>query len=411
MIKLDLKRWYLLFILLAVNSCSVKQSVIVESFSKLQPELFQELLREHPDSIVKLALINLQNANSFRYQYQFRSDRPHRISAYFQGAIILPTQEERNGEYVVNDKKRIVKIKARGNYQYQYQAKSRQWQLKPRDEEGDLFMTLNRVIANAKYYLIEENEAALKYTFHPNVAFLDPTFSTQIKGYIVVDKKLGLPQKIFAHDSLQVIYWQIDFFDFNRVGGIKFPFLPNTELQLISTQRPSQAEKNKISQALKRRLELSGESFEIRTKGKNLFLIRLEILESTLDFRTYENLLTAMGNLDIHIDNESLPLLNKSNIQEIRIWSFEPYPELELKLDSSGIALINDALKEKEKLYGKVYLDKRELAIFDIDRYNFLDKIFFRILSNKNEVMNILAIIKSGSLSTPLEIKEIRKLR
>jgi hypothetical protein len=375
-----------------------------------------DLIAQYPDSIPKLAWVNLQNATSFIYQYQFKSDRPHNIWATFKGVVVFPNQEQRQGKYTVNDKTRKVVVKARGDNQYKIDEKTKKWRVMPREEDANLMITIERVIANTKFYLIEQDSRFLTYSFHPNLAFLDPTFTSRIKAVMVINKKTLLPLQISAQDSLSKILWRVEFDKYNTNKKIKIPFLPDAQIDIAAKGKLTKNETNTVKNVLSKRLVITGQNFQIKTKKKGkqtVFKIGLENYTENRDYRAFaKHLLTATGRLDIYSTTESLPLLNESNISDVRITSYEPYPQLELQLNASGTERIKRYLvSATEKPSFRAVLDSAELAIFDIDKYDFSDRIVFRVLFNRNEIMNTIAILKGGLLPLPLELIEIRSGR
>ncbi|MBS4015276.1 MAG: hypothetical protein KGZ86_02445 [Candidatus Latescibacteria bacterium] len=374
-----------------------------------------DLIAQYPDSALKLSWVNLQNTSSFVYQYQFKSDRPHNVWATFKGIRVFPNQEQRQGEYTVNDKTRKVMIKARGDYQYQIDEKTKKWRVMPREEDADLMITIERVIANTKFYLIEQDSRFLTYSFHPNLAFLDPTFTSRIKAVFIVDKNTLLPLKISAQDSLEQILWRVEFANYNTRQRIKFPFSPNTQIEIASLRKLAKNETNTITTVLSNRLRFAGENFQIKSKrerNRARFEIAMEIPTSVPDHRLIRQLLTTPGKFYIFAGQESIPLFDESNISDIKITGYEPYPQIELQINQNGAQIIKEYLASREeRISFRAVLDATELAIFDIDKDGFSDRIVFRVLFNRNEIMNTIAVIKGGMLSLPLKLVEIRSGR
>lgn len=379
---------------------------------QLKTYSINNLINQYPDSIPKLAWIYLQNAVSFKYQYQFKSDLPHNNTATYKGLIMFPNQEQRQGKYTIENRNRDVMIKARLNYQYKIDRKTKQWQVLPRDEDANLMFTIERVITNTRFYLIEQDSNKLIYSFHPNLSFLDPTFTRRIKAKLSIDRKTLLPIQFSAKDSLEKIVWRIDFSDYNKQDRIKFPFVPNTQIYLATNEKLAQNEINSITEILTKRLELTGENFQIKNKSEKkrvIFEIEMEIPASNPDYQLLKKLLTQTGKCDIYQLSESVSLVNNSNIRDVKIVGFEPYPQLEVQINQNGVDQLNKCLNDTNNESDfRIVFDGEELAIFSIDKFNFSDRILFRVFTKKNEIMNTIAILKSGILSSPLEIINLR---
>lgn len=398
--------------LLLITSC-----VLVKTIKPTRPVQFniEELVNKYPDSIPRLAWINLQNVSTFNYRYQFKSDLPHNHFASYQGLITYPHQEERQGKYVILNKQKDIKIKARGNFQYKIDKKTDKWQVLPRDEDANLMVTIERVIANTRFYLINQDSNYLTYSFHPNLSFLDPTFTRRIKAEMTLNRKTVLPHRLFAYDTLGKISWQVDFIDYDKGQKIKFPFLPNTFIALTTSDKLSKQQADAVNAMLTKRLDLSGENFAIKTRysrQKTVWELDMEIPNQHLDFKLLKPLLVAKGSFSIFPLGESIPLLTESNLVDVKIVGFEPYPQIEIILNNDGINKIMSFFSDTVIESGfRAVLDTQELSMFYIDKTDFSDRITFRVLFNRNEIMNMIAILKGGLLSFPLEISEIKSGR
>lgn len=352
---------------------------------------------------------------SFYYKYQFKSDLPNNNYASYRGLIVYPNQEQRQGEYVLLNKKREVFLKARGNTQYKLDGKTNKWQVLPRDEDADLVVTIERVTANTKFYLIEQDSNYLTYSFHPNLSFLDPTFTRRIKAKLIIDRKSFLPVQLLAKDTLGKISWQVDFSEFDKQHRIQFPYLPNTQINLGAHKILAKNEINSVIAVLSKRLESAGENFDMKAKqdkGRTLFELNLEILGQNHDFKILRQLLLSKGRIYVMPLNESLAIANNSNIRDIKIISFKPYPQIEIVFDDEAREKINVFLGDCIGQAGfRVMLDSLEVAMFNLDKTDFSDRIIFRVLFNRNEIMNIIAIYKGGLLPLPLELIEIKSKR
>lgn len=363
------------------------------------------------DSIPNIAFANLRNQSSFYYNYEFKSDLPHNIAGKFKGHVVYPNQEEREGVTILKNKKVNIKVKARGDFQYQLSAKNKKWEVMPRGEESDIFPVIERAITIANFQLINENEQTYIYKFIPTLSFLDPTFTRKLYANLTIDKKTLLPVKILAQDSTQKISWKIEFSRYNKTKTIKFPFLTATKFTLATKKQLSKSQINLVKDILNRRLLVAGENFRLKIKNQaktTFFMIDLEMLSSNADYRLQKGLLTSTGNLLIYPIGESTPLLSKSDIDDIRIADFEPYPKLEVTLNHSGIGKINLYLSlPNTKNSFSAFLDTTLLGTFNIDKMNFFDKLYTQVLTNRNEIMNTIAIIMGGTLTVPLRVINI----
>lgn len=331
----------------------------------------------------------------------------------FKGCVIFPRQEQRQGILSRNNKKTTIKLKARGDYQFEPVKKK--WQIVPRGEESDILRSLDRTITNAEFQLISENKDFYVFQFRPHLSFLDPTFMRKFIANFTIDKKTLLPTSIVAQDSAQKILWQLDFYNYNKVKKIDFPFQPTTRITLSADRKLSKDETKSVFEVIKNRLAQLGELYQCKNIVKNnisLFVIELQLLEQNPDIKSIKSLLTNTGHLTITTANDTNVLLDNDNITSIDIIGTEPYPTLELTINQSDMHLINSVLSQSNQSVSfKMYLDIIEIGSFDIDKSNFSGKINILIFTNKNEIMNTLAIIKGGMLKTALSVYEIDFIR
>ncbi len=367
------------------------------------------------DSIPLISFKNLKNQSSFNYKYQFKSDLPHNISGVFNGSVILPDQEQRQGILIREKKKNSIKIKARREYQYEISKKAKQWQIIPRGEESNILISIDRTIMDANFQLISENKESYTYKFIPNLSFLDPTFTRKFSAFLTVNKKTILPEKIIAQDSPKKILWQIEFSSYNKVKRIKLPFHPTTKIILSAQQKLGKRETSSIIETLKRRLELAGENFRLSNKIKDnssLFIVDLELWQLSSDNKLIQNLLVSPGQIKVYPVIEttlnSEPLLGNTDINEFMIKTLEPYPMMEISLNSVGLKKMNEYLNLPDSQPAfQFFLDTIRLGTFRIDKSNFSSKLNIQIYTNKNEIMSTIAIIKGGTLGIPLKILSI----
>lgn len=327
--------------------------------------------------------------------------------------MVFPNQEQRQGTLIRGKKKTKIKIKARQDYQYEIYKKK--WQIIPSGEESDIMISLDRTITDAKFQLTNESKESYTYRFIPHLSFLDPTFTRKFVATLTINKKTLLPKNIIAQDSSRNILWQLEFFNYNKVKRIDFPFDPTTRIILTSEKKLSKTETNSILEILKKRLEIAGESFRCFSKVKDnatLFFIELQLVQQDLDVKSIKYLLTSPGRIEVSPINDSITLLDNTDISEFKIKSDEPYPMIELSFTQSGLHKIDEHLNlSNGQASFRLFLDSTIIGSFSIDKTDFSDRIIFLSLVSTNEIMKIKAIFQGGMLTTELVLFDIESIK
>lgn len=167
---------------------------------------------------------------SFRFRLLYSTDVPFDVGAEFEGRWVAPDREHWSGHWLRAGEVTRAVLVAAGTDQYQKQGGS--WLAAPRGLETRVFDQAQSVLAGRALTFRQETGRSFQYEFTPELRFLDPGLSKQMKGELELDSRYGLPTRIRCHEPDGAAEWLVTFGSFNRAGRIDVPFVPEAELAL-----------------------------------------------------------------------------------------------------------------------------------------------------------------------------------
>lgn len=167
---------------------------------------------------------------SFGFRLRYRTDLPLDFGAEFEGRWAAPDREYWSGRWIRAGEVTRAELVGAGTDQYQKQGGS--WIPSPRGLETSIFDQAQSVLEGRTLTFRRETGRSLQYEFTPELRFLDPGLSKQMKGELELDRRYGLPTRIRCHEPDGAAEWLAAFGSFNRAGRIDVPFVPEVELVL-----------------------------------------------------------------------------------------------------------------------------------------------------------------------------------
>ncbi|MEO0072237.1 MAG: hypothetical protein ABIK10_02190 [candidate division WOR-3 bacterium] len=379
------------------------------------------------ESIPFYALNNLKNLKSFRYRYAFQGEEPNKVKGDFIGVVLYPVNEERHGELIINNRRRKILIKARGEYQYEFDRNTNNWQRQFRTDDNNILAIIERTVGNKKFYLMSKealrdynfedvlnityDESKYFYSFWPNLAFLDPTFSRRFKALVIIDKNTCYIEKIYAVDETKTIQFKIELFDHNKPIKIKFPPIYDYIIELKAAEPQTRINYREYAQVIKKRfadleadLVIERQWSWFKTTGLRIKLIASKFL----DERAIKRVLTQKGRFYalyfFEANAETLDLPSQ-NIREINL--NENF--IEVVLDSQKTQEIANLFISKPISTLQWYLDNEYIGSSDVDKVEFSGKIniFTSLSSSERKIFS--AIVKNKMLHETLNIIAMKR--
>jgi len=172
----------------------------------------------------------LRALESFGFRLHYSTDVPFDIEADFDGRWVAPDREYWTGYWLRAGEVTRAELVAAGTDQYQKQDGS--WTPSPRGLETSIFDQAQSVLEGRRLSFYQETGHSLRYEFTPELRFLDPGLTKDMKGELELDNRFGLPTRIRCREPGGAAEWLVTFGSFNRAGRIEVPFVPEVELVL-----------------------------------------------------------------------------------------------------------------------------------------------------------------------------------
>jgi hypothetical protein len=167
---------------------------------------------------------------SFGFKLRYGTDVPFDIGADFEGRWVAPDREYWSGYWLRAGEVTRAVLVAAGTDQYQKQGGS--WVPSPRGLETRVFDQAQSVLEGRTLTFRQQTGHSFHYEFTPELRFLDPGLTKDMKGGLELDSRYGLPTRIRCHEPDGAAEWLVTFGSFNRAGRIDVPFVPEVELVL-----------------------------------------------------------------------------------------------------------------------------------------------------------------------------------
>jgi len=365
-----------------------------------------------PQEIPGFAFSQLRNQKSFRFHLRFKTDTPALIEAEFKGNVVLPNQEERTGVWSRLGEKVTTHIKGIGDFQYE--RKDGKWERHPRGEESNILMQIERILLFSESELKSRKSRELVFGLKPNLVFLDPTQSKSMSGLLVINHSSRLPLKIQVFDSARTAFWEIRFYDYNRVRKLTSPFIPKIRIQLVAESKIAA----KVKTQLIDRFQQIGRRIKIKALGNK---IELQLEQAITE--TQLNLLISQGRVEIYTGDWLEPKNSVSDTGQIKYFQFRPVRLNQLILNNQAVERAEANSSQGPEPILELYLkaqsrvklegqNKLLFLIFDdeiigyaqVQQNELIDRLQFKEVGDILKVTTIAAIINSGMIKQALKL-------
>ncbi len=173
----------------------------------------------------------IKNQHSFMFDY-FISRKSLAFSVQGKGSVVLPDALRFRGTWKLDEEVRLLDLVAAGDYELDKE--DGEWIPRQRSEEGRVMEQVDRIVRDALlirnnkgFKLLADEGRVLKYSFKPNIAFLDPAFQKKFSGELIVDGRTLLAKEIKGISDDSDIVFNFKIKAFNQKRGIDMPFAPN----------------------------------------------------------------------------------------------------------------------------------------------------------------------------------------
>ncbi len=210
----------------------------------------------------------LAQLRAFEFSLDYQSDMPISLRGRFSGTWEGPDKESWRGYWERDGGKVRVELYARGDEQMEKEGAG--WRKSPRGVETRVLEQIQQVVYNASFEFIGERSGRFLYQFRPNLPLVDPLGVKNLTGTVEIDKKSGLPLRIYCQEEGGSTRWEMRFYNFNRAKRIKIPFVPAVMVQLVNTgkRRVGCCGWKRAMTVLRSRLRRYGVDFRIK-RGRN----------------------------------------------------------------------------------------------------------------------------------------------
>lgn len=220
-----------------------------------------------PPEIPLYAWETLKKSKSFSFRYLL-SKNSIKLNINQEGIFNTPDLTEVKGRWKQGEDEWKFHYIGAGNYQYE--KKDKRWDVHHRGEETEIIKQIERIIMRSlrskKFKLLDTNSVFI-FSFEPNLAFLDPTFTKKFVGNLYVDKRKYTLKKIEAYSEDKDINFAFIIEDLNKAKKIKVPFV-----KLIRVVYKFEGNPKEVKEILRRRLEEAEMKAKIFTKGDYIVL-------------------------------------------------------------------------------------------------------------------------------------------
>jgi len=205
----------------------------------------------------------LSQLYSFEFSLDYQTDTPILLRGHFSGIWQNHDKEFWNGIWERNREK--VTVKLYGDGEEQLEKTGPEWRKSPRGIETRVLKQIEQVVYNTTFEFIGEKPGRLLYQFIPSLPLIDPLRFKKLSGIVEIDKKSGLPVRIYCWAEGSIGKWEMKFYSFNRAKKITVPFIPVLKLRIVNPeQRMSCVAWKRTTAILKTRLKQFGIDFRVK---------------------------------------------------------------------------------------------------------------------------------------------------
>jgi len=174
------------------------------------------------------SLLKLENQSSFKFRLKFeRKGGLVDVEGSFEGSYLFPDMSSVSGYWSFAGSREELTVITSGDRQFRFDPETGTWVEEAASEEINPLRQLERTVALGNFEYIGKDRIggrrAGRFSFEPNLAFLDPRMEKDLKGRMWVSEKTGLPVKVRVDSEDKKIFWNMSLFDFNSPLSIEVP--------------------------------------------------------------------------------------------------------------------------------------------------------------------------------------------
>lgn len=212
----------------------------------------------------------LKNQRSFKFDYSI-GRKTLAFSVDGHGSVVMPDALRFKGTWKLGDEEKVLDVVAAGDYELDRE--DGQWLPHQRSEEARIVEQVDRVIRDAlltrnyKGFTLESDEGrTIKFSFKPNIAYLDPGFQKKFSGELFVDGRTLLAKEIRGLSNDSDITFNFKIRAVNQRRGIDMPYASNFSVSYSLENVPA----SNASRVMHSRLRELGRKSKIRVSQDQL---------------------------------------------------------------------------------------------------------------------------------------------
>ena len=180
------------------------------------------------ETFARESFLKLENQSSFKFRLKFeRKGGLVDVEGSFEGSYLFPHMSSINGYWSFAGNKEELTVIMSGDQQFRFDSEARTWVEEAASKEINPLLQLERTVALGNFEYIGKDRIggrqARRFSFEPNLAFLDPRMEKDLEGWVWVNDKTGLPVKVRIDSKDKKIFWNMSLFDFNSPLSIEVP--------------------------------------------------------------------------------------------------------------------------------------------------------------------------------------------
>ncbi len=183
-----------------------------------------------PDNRCWKRLLGLR---SFEFFLRYQTGSPFALTARFFGSWQSPDRELWKGYWEREGERSWVHLRAGGETQFEQHGDN--WRVGPRGIETSILQQMEQVLLMANLEFVGEEGGREIYRFKPNLPLIDWTGTMGLIGRLEIDKRNGLPVRIYCADSNRSGEWELRLLKFNRAKKVFLPFVAARRVRAVVT--------------------------------------------------------------------------------------------------------------------------------------------------------------------------------
>jgi hypothetical protein len=222
------------------------------------------------EQIPSYAWDGLKKQRSFKFDYSI-GRKTLVFSVAGSGSVVMPDALRFKGIWKLGEEEKVLDLVAAGDYELDKE--DGQWLPHQRSEEARIVEQVDRIIRDAllvrnyKGFTLESDEGrTIKYSFKPNLAYLDPGFQKKFSGELIVDGRTLLAKEIKGFSNDSDIIFDFSIRGINQRRGIDMPYAPNFSVKYSLEEVGA----SNASRIIRSRLRELGRKSKIRVSQNQL---------------------------------------------------------------------------------------------------------------------------------------------